>query len=53
MLDKKFIDALEIFFIFVKNKRKVEGLKFFRHEFLCTTYADDSTFFLKNLKKNL
>ena len=36
--------ALQIYFIFAKNKRKVKGLKIFRHEFLYISYADDTTF---------
>ena len=40
--------VLEIFFIFVKNKPKVKGLNIFKHEFLYTAYADDTTFFLKD-----
>ena len=43
-----FIFVLEIFFIFVKNNPKVKGLNFFKHEFLYTAYADDTTFFLKD-----
>ena len=43
-----FILALEIFFIFVKNNPKVKGLNMFKHEFLYTAYADDTTFFLKD-----
>ena len=43
-----FILALEIFFIFVKNNPKVKGLNIFKHEFLYTAYADDSTFLLKD-----
>ena len=43
-----FILVLEIFFIFVKNNPKVKGLNFFKHEFLYTAYADDTTFFLKD-----
>ena len=39
-----------IFFIFVKNKPKVEGLNVFKHELLYSTYADDTTFFLKDRK---
>ena len=42
-----FILVLEIFFLFPKNNPKVKGLKIFRHEFLYTAYADDTTFFLK------
>ena len=43
-----FVFVLEIFFIFVKNNPKVKGLNFFKHEFLYTAYADDTTFFLKD-----
>ena len=43
-----FILVLEILFIFVKNNPKVKGLKTFRHAFLCTVYADGTTFFLKD-----
>ena len=43
-----FILVLEIFFIFVKNHPKVKGLNIFKHEFLYTAYADDTTFFLKD-----
>ena len=34
--------------IFVKNNPKVKGLNIFKHEFLYTAYADDTTFFLKD-----
>ena len=37
-----------MFFIFVINNPKVKGLNIFKHEFLYTAYADDTTFFLKN-----
>ena len=43
-----FILVIEIFFIFVKNNPKVKSLNFFKHEFLYTVYADDTTFFLKD-----
>ena len=42
-----FILVLEIIFIFVKNNPKVKGLNIFKHEFLYTVYAIDTTFFLK------
>ena len=45
-----FIFVLEIFFIFVKNNSKVKDLNIFKHEFLYTGYADDTTFFLKHRK---
>ena len=43
-----FILVSEIFSIFVKNNPKVKGLNIFKHEFFCTAYADDTTFFLKD-----
>ena len=48
-----FILVLEIFFIFVKNNPKVKGLNMFKHEFLYTAYADDTTFFLKDRKSEI
>ena len=45
-----FILNSEIFFIFVKNNTKVKGFKIFRHESLYTAYADDTNFFLKDIK---
>ena len=44
-----FKTALEIFFIFVKNNPKVKSFKIFRREFLYTTYADDTNYFLKDI----
>ena len=44
-----FILALEVFFILVKSDKNVHGLSIFEHEFLYTAYADDTTFFLKDL----
>ena len=43
-----FIVVLEIFFIFVKNKPKFQGLNIFKHESLYTPHADDTTFFFKD-----
>ena len=40
----------EIFFRFVKNNPNVKGLTIFKHEFLYTGHADDTTFFLKDRK---
>ena len=34
--------------IFVKNNPKVKALNIFKHEFLYTAYAADTTFFLKD-----
>ena len=36
--------------MFVKNNPKVKGLNTFKHEFLYTAHADDTTFFLKDKK---
>ena len=44
-----FILALEVFFTLVKSDKNVHGLSIFEHEFLYTAYADDTTFFLKDL----
>ena len=41
---------LETFFIFVKNNPKFKVLNIFKHEFLNTAYADDTTYFLKDRK---
>ena len=40
--------VLEIFLIFVKNNPKVKDVNIFKHEFLYTTYADGTIFFLKD-----
>ena len=45
-----FILVLEVLFISIKNNQNIKGLEIFKHEFLYTAYADDSTFFLKNIK---
>ena len=45
-----FILLLEIFFVFIKNNPNVKGLNIFKHEFLYTACANDTTFFLKNAK---
>ena len=45
-----FILALEVLFISIKNNQNIKGLEIFKHEFLYTAYANDSTFFLKNIK---
>ena len=45
-----FIIALEVVFSLIKENPDIEGLKFFRHTFLYSAYADDTTFFLRNEK---
>ena len=44
-----FILVLEIAFIFIKTNNNIEGLNIFNHNFLYTAYADDTTFFIKNV----
>ena len=41
---------MEVVFSLIKANPDIEGLQFFRHTFLYTAYADDSTFFLRNEK---
>ena len=43
-----FILVFEIFVIFVKNNPKAKGWKSLDMNFLCTAYANDTTFFLKD-----
>ena len=43
-----FILCLEILFMLIKNNKSIKGIKMFENTFLYTTYADDSTFFLKD-----
>ena len=40
-----FILVLEIIFIFIKESENVQGLTVLNNQFLCTAYADDTTFF--------
>ena len=44
-----FILALELFFILIKSNKNIHGINIFNHDFLYTAYADDTTFFLKDL----
>ena len=41
--------ALEALFILIKNNSCIKGLKIFDHIFLYSAYADDTTFFVKNV----
>ena len=43
-----FILGLEIVFNLMKQNKDIRGLSFFDHTFLYRTYADDTTFFLKD-----
>ena len=40
---------MEIAFTFIKTKNNIEGLNIFNHNFQYTAYADDTTFFIKNI----
>ena len=44
-----FILALEILFILTKSKPEIEGMTIFDYKYLCSAYADDTTFFLKDI----
>ena len=44
-----FISALDVLFALIKPKKDVSGLNIFDHEFLYVAYADDTTFFVKDL----
>ena len=44
-----FIICLEVLFILVKENDKINGLDIFDNKYLYTAYADDTTFFLKDL----
>ena len=44
-----FILCLEILFTIAKNNKDIKSLKILGNTFLYTAYADDTTFFLKNL----
>ena len=45
-----FIMTLEIFFIIIKTNKIIHGLKNFDHEYLYTAYADETTFFLEDIR---
>ena len=44
-----FILALEILFILIKSKPEIEGMTIFDYNYLYSAYADDATFFLKDI----
>ena len=50
-----FVLALELFFISIKSNKNIHGINRFDRDFLYTSYADNATFFLKDLdlKKNV
>ena len=41
--------ALEILFILMKSKSEIEGMTIFNYNYLYSAYADDTTFFLKDI----
>ena len=41
--------ALELFFMLIKSNKNIQGIDIFNHDFLYTAYADDTTFYLKEL----
>ena len=43
-----FILVLEILFLLIKTKPEIRGLAISDHSYLYSTYADDTTFFLKD-----
>ena len=45
-----FILALKIFFIIIKTNKNTHGLNIFDHEYLYTVYADNTTFFLEDIR---
>ena len=44
-----FVLALEVLFILIKSKSEIEGMTIFDYNYLYSAYADDTTFFLKNI----
>ena len=44
-----FVLALEVFFILIKSKPEIEGMTIFDYNYLYSAYADDKTFFLKDI----
>ena len=45
-----FIIVLEVVFRIIEETSNVEGFEIFQKKFIYTAYADDNTFFLKNMK---
>ena len=44
-----FILTLEVLFVFIKSNENIKGIEIFKHALLYTAYADDSTFFLRDI----
>ena len=43
-----FILCLEIVFILIRADKRVKGINIFKHTYLYSAYADDTTFFLRD-----
>ena len=43
-----FILCLEIVFILIKANKRVKGINIFKHTYLYSAYADDTSFFLRD-----
>ena len=41
--------AWEVLFVFIKRNENIKGTEIFKFVFLYTAYADDSTFFLRDI----
>ena len=44
-----FILAVELLFVFIKSIENIKGIEIFKYIFLYIAYADDSTFFLRDI----
>ena len=44
-----FIVTIEVFFVFIKSNENIKVIEIFKYVFSYTTYADDSTFFLRDI----
>ena len=44
-----FILMMEVLFTLINKNEKIQGLDILNYRFLYSTYADDSTFFLRNI----
>ena len=44
-----FVLALEMLFILIKSKPEIERMTIFEYSYLYSAYADDTTFFLKDI----
>ena len=44
-----FVLTLEVLFILIRSKPEIEGMTIVHHSYLYSAYADDTTFFLKDI----